>query len=221
MNRLRRSKMKLLPNLSALSYILRLNKHLKDCKTVLDIGCGELSPLSYLKIDQMTGVEKHVPSLKNAKKNQTHHVYISEDITNISRKFKKNQFDACVALDVIEHLPKKEGYRLIKDMEKIARKKIVLFTPNGFLNQPSNNNQYQEHLSGWTAQEMKDLGFQVTGVYGLKSLRGAKHELKYKPKIFWGLVSELTNIVYTSKHPAKAAAILCIKNLGKHDDITT
>lgn len=203
------------PNLPIMTYLNELKNILSDCKSVLDIGCGDISPLSYMDIDLVVGVDDHVPTLKIAEKRKTHHELIRCNVTELRKKFKANQFDACVGLDLIEHLPKKLGHQLIKDMEFIARKKIVFFTPNGFLPQFNEENKLQEHQSGWTAKEMQKLGFKVYGMFGHKALRGEYHGLKFSPKVVAGLVSELTHHVYTRNHPEHAAAILCVKTLKK------
>ena len=47
--------------------------------------------------------------------------------------FRPKSFDAVLALDVLKQLTKVDGLNLIKNMEKIAKRFIVPFTPNGFL----------------------------------------------------------------------------------------
>ena len=72
--------------------------------------------------------------------------------------FDSCSFDCVTALDVIEHIKKAEGLRLLEDMERIAKKRIVVFTPNGFLPQSvHNNNPLQIHKSGWKVKEMRNL----------------------------------------------------------------
>jgi len=74
----------------------------------------------------------------------------------IGRNFKENSFDCVLASDVIEHFSKEEGYKLIEMMEKIARRKVIIYTPNGFLKQGEyDNNPWQVHKSGWNVKEMK------------------------------------------------------------------
>ena len=119
-----------------------------------------------------------------------------------------------MALDLIEHLTKEDGLKLIRDMETIAAKKIVIFTPSGFLSQPSHDGDLQEHLSGWEPEEMRKLGFQVLGMQGPKFLRGEEHQHKYRPKQFWGIISALGHYFYTRRRPERAAAMLCVKTLG-------
>jgi hypothetical protein len=68
-------------------------------------------------------------------------------------------------------MDKRVGLKLIKQMKRVARQKILLFTPqgnsdNGYLrNEPhdawgiSGADEYQTHRSGWTLQELQKLGF--------------------------------------------------------------
>ena len=122
-------------------------------------------------------------------------------------------FDCVVALDLIEHLDKSDGFKLIKIMESIARKKVIIFTPNGFLKQePYDDNIWQEHKSGWEVDEMKDLGFQVYGQGGLKYLRGDQARIKYRPEFFWSRLSYISQKI-VEENPKYSFQLLCVKNL--------
>ena len=61
---------------------------------------------------------------------------------------------------------------------------------------------------------MTNYGYRVIGLLGPKSLRGEYHAIKRRPRIFWGIVSLLGHFLWTRNHPAKAAAILCVKEHG-------
>jgi hypothetical protein len=63
---------------------------------------------------------------------------------------------------------------------------------------------------------MRGHGYEVFGMLGPKSLRGEYHLLKRRPKVFWGIVSALDQVVRIHHRPEKAAAILCIKTLSMH-----
>lgn len=204
----------LFPQIPLMAYMRKLQSEIKDCETVLDLGCGDETPLQFMKIKYTVGMDIYDPYLKKSKKNKLHDEYFKGDILKATSLFKEKQFDVCVALGVIEHQTKKNGLKLIAIMEQLAKKKIIFSTPNGFIHQHNEENSYQNHLSGWTAQEMKKLGFQVTGFYGIKGMRGEGHQLKHRPKIVFGAISELTNILYTKSHPEWASELLCVKSLS-------
>jgi len=194
---------------------LALREALQGCERVLDIGCGVTPTMRQLGVTQSCGAEGYAPSFLEAKRQNTHDQLVQCDVRELSSHFQPGQFDACIALDVIEHLPKADGLKLIADMEKIASKRVVFFTPSGFLQQHhASNDDLQEHLSGWEATEMEKLGYCVTGQLGPKSLRGEYHALKHKPAVFWGLVSMAGQLARCKLHPAEAAAILCVKTLA-------
>src|SRR5260221_2682582 len=191
---------------------LALMDALRGCDNVLDVGCGYSMNMRWFKVKHSVGIEGHQPSCEKARQQNTHDELVNGDVCALDQYFQPGQFDACIALDVIEHLTKEGGIKLIEQMEQISRHKVIFLTPGGFLPQHSfDNNNLQEHLSGWDAAEMEQRGYQVIGLLGPKGLRGEQHVLKRSPKIFWGLVSMLGHILWTRKRPEKAAAILCIK----------
>jgi SAM-dependent methyltransferase len=193
---------------------LALREALADCESVLDIGCGASPTMRQLGISHVTGVEGYKPSVEQAKRLKTHDEIVETDVRELDRHFRPKQFDACVALDVIEHLAKPDGLKLMKDMERIAAKKIIFLTPCGFLPQRhAANDDLQEHLSGWEPAEMRSYGYDVVGLLGPKKLRGEYHVIKGRPRVFWGAISLFGHFLWTRNYPEKAAAILCVKEL--------
>ncbi len=201
------------PRLLQFSYLNTMRKQLEDCRTCLDIGCGGDSPVRHLKFEYAVGVDGHEPLLQQARTRRTHDEFVLCNATQLDRHFSPKQFDCCVALDLIEHLSKDDGMKLISDMQRIASKKVLLFTPNGFLPQQSHEGDLQEHRSGWTAEEMEALGFAVIGMHGWKVLRGEQHRHRLKPAWLSGILSALSQYLYTRRHPSQAAALLCVKSV--------
>jgi SAM-dependent methyltransferase len=202
-------------NPSLLMLVKELRSVLAGCQTVLDVGCGNFSPMRFLPGIHLVGVDGYARALEEAQKNGTHDEYVLGDVKRIGELFRNRQFDACVALDVIEHLSKEDGWKLSEAMERLGTRRVVIHTPNGFLPQQSHEGDLQEHLSGWTAQEMRGEGYQVFGMYGPKSLRGEYHHIKYQPRIFWLMVSFVVQFIYSRNHPDSAAAIFCVKKLAE------
>lgn len=186
-----------------------------DCSSLLDLGCGSNSPISRFssKIPYRVGVDIFDNSICLSKKNNIHNEYIKIDILDIENEFEEKSFDCVIAIDLIEHFSKEDGLNLLRIMEKISKKKVVISTPNGFVPQNEyDGNRYQVHLSGWSYEEMVKMGFRIIGIGGWKILRGERGGIIWRPKILWFLVSRLTHF-YTRNHPEHAFSILCIKNL--------
>jgi ubiquinone/menaquinone biosynthesis C-methylase UbiE len=84
-----------------------------------------------------------------------------------------NSVDIISIIDGIEHMPKAQGLKVIRQMKRVARKQILLFTPQGhgddgyLRNEPhdawgiSGADEHQTHKSGWTLEELQDLGFEL------------------------------------------------------------
>ena len=194
---------------------LGLREALLGCKSVLDVGSGVSHTLRQLGVERAVGAEGYLPSLEMAKSQNTHDEYVQCDVQKLADYFQPGQFDACVALDLIEHLDKKGGMKLIADMERIARRRVVFLTPSGFL--PQGNTEagdLQAHHSGWEPEEMEQLGYCVTGLLGPKKLRGSYHRLNRRPDAIWGMVSFAGQVLWSKRHPKNAAAILCVKKLA-------
>jgi len=200
---------------SQIAVKLALRKALEGCQSVLDVGCGAAPTMRQLGVPRSVGFEGYQPSIDLAKKLNTHDEMIKGDLRDLNAQFQPKQFDAVIAMDVIEHVVKEDGLQLMKDMERIATKRVVLFTPCGFLPQrQAANDDLQAHLSGWEPDEMRGYGYKVVGLLGPKSLRGEYHSIKGRPRVFWGMVSWLGHVFSTKNHPENAAAILCVKTLS-------
>jgi len=196
-----------------------LKRELEDCDSVLDLGCGPDSPIKYCGVKYSVGVDAFRPYIEESKKKKIHNKYILGDITKVD--FEPKSFDAVIMIDVLEHLEKEQGRKLLEKAEKWARKKIIINTPNGFIKQPSlDKNLYQEHKSGWSVSNLAKLGFKCRGLAGLKFLRKPKNEsdsmgedltvsLRFKPKIFWFFVATLSQI-FTYFIPQLAFELFCL-----------
>lgn len=188
---------------------------LDGCESILDVGCGADSPLRGLRPHaQMVGVDNHDESLRRSAEHQIHQRYVKANIEQLNDHFEAHSFDAVVALDVIEHLPKEKGDAFLASLERIARRRVIVFTPNGFLAQGEyDTNPWQVHLSGWKASEMKARGYDVIGLRGWKPLRGEYATIRYRPKFLWLFLSSLSQL-WVRTHPESAFQLLCVKNLS-------
>lgn len=174
-----------------------LKNDFSGCGSILDVGCGHSSPMGKIKGNFTSeGIDIHKKTLDISRKNRTHDSYKIGDIKNLSKLYKKKSFDACIAIDVIEHFSKKDAVKLIKDMEAIARKKVIILTPNGFYEQHDyDGNPHQVHKSGWEKSNLEKLGYKVYGMRGFKYLRNDHAGIRFKPWLFWGVCSFISEML--------------------------
>lgn len=200
---------KIFPNVSVL-----LRRELRGCKSFLDVGCGRNSPVWYFSKDfKSAGVDVCKESAEESREKGIHDEYFIMNARNLN--FKPHSYEVVLALDLIEHLTKKEGNKLLKDMERIAKNKVIVYTPNGFVKQEEyGGNRYQIHKSGWTVSEMRQRGYRVIGASGVKFLRNERVKIAYPPKYFWWFVSDITDF-FTYHFREYSCQLLCVKNVKK------
>jgi 2-polyprenyl-3-methyl-5-hydroxy-6-metoxy-1,4-benzoquinol methylase len=194
------------------SYTNSLKEELVGFKTILDIGCGASSPIcSCSKSCYSVGIDIFKPAILRSKKQGIHDDYVLADLNHSC--FKPASFETVLAVEVLEHLKKADGYRFLKTMKTLAEHAILIVTPNGFLSQEEyDKNPYQEHLSGWTSTELRMLGFHVNGINGLKFLREEKADFRFKPKVLFSHLSNMSQkLAY--HFPSLAFQLICVKKL--------
>ncbi len=136
---------------------------------VLDIGCGIMPqmyvrPLVHICCEPFA---QYVQHLGNKTKDALDRQYfvIKAGWREAVEKIPHRSVDSIFLIDVVEHLEKEEGLRLLKLTEVIARRQIVLFTPLGFMPQEHPNGKdawgleggaWQEHKSGWLPEDFDE-----------------------------------------------------------------
>ncbi len=135
-------------------------------ESCLDIGCG-IGPQTLQRPTRVHHLaEPHQPYLDRAipKRIMPGDIH-AVDWAGALALYKEDSIDTVFLLDVIEHLEKSEGERLLPLTLKIARKMIVIFTPFGFLPQHVEEGEpdgwgmvtggasLQEHRSGWLPED--------------------------------------------------------------------
>lgn len=135
------------------------------------------------------------------------------DVSNIGNIFTSNLFDAVIGLDIIEHLHRNDSEKLVYAMECIARKKVIIITPNGKTKGHKSDIPYMKHLCGWNRNEFYERGYCIFGIGGWKGLRNSREYLRgfssgcilnFQKKIF-----NLTQL-YVVSRPKLAFGMLCI-----------
>jgi len=180
-----------------------------SAKAILDIGCGDGETFNWLKKNDRllsfnktaaytVGLDIFMPWLKKAKTQYT-------DVVNGDARFlpfRDRSFDVCTAFEVIVHLTKLDAYKFLRELNRVAKRQVIITTPVMEIIQPPSEyleNVFQKHRSAWHPYEMKEQGFKVIGLRGMKKLFG---ETRQK------------GIDYAIKHPLLKPLLTIIKKLS-------
>lgn len=184
-------------------------------QSLLDVGCGSNSPIQRFskKILRCVGMDGFLPSIEKSKEKNIHHEYIHGELLASLAKIPNHSYDVVIAMDVIEHFDKSDGWKLWYELERIAKKRVIIFTPNGFLKQGEyDENPHQLHRSGWTTKEFTDRGYGVIGINGLKFLKGELAKPRIKPRWLGNRISDYSQF-FTYSRPVLAFQLMAYKNI--------
>jgi SAM-dependent methyltransferase len=135
----------------------------QDTRSCLDIGCGR-GAFSLFRHYETIGCDIYSPNLAIAKGKGFYADLVHCDVRCLP--FKPKSFDITICIEVIEHLDKKEGLELIKRMEEMARRQVIITTPWGYYPlDERHDNPYLNHISGWLPEDFERMGYRVYPFY--------------------------------------------------------
>lgn len=145
-----------------------LNSFIEDGDSVLDLMCGKGDSLCEVvgRVSFGIAVDIYKPYLDKIKWDKVTKEH--SDSLKFLKLQKDNSVDVIMCIDGIEHLEKDVGLELIQEMKRVAKKRIVIFTPDGLTeNHPHDawnikgGDEFQEHKSGWSMEDFTPLGFEL------------------------------------------------------------
>lgn len=74
----------------------------------------------------------------------------------------ESKYDLVMAIDILEHLEKNDGYRFIQLLKNVSSKCVLISTPKEFIEQHIDANPYENHRSHWSEDELKNSGLIMT-----------------------------------------------------------
>jgi ubiquinone/menaquinone biosynthesis C-methylase UbiE len=136
--------------------------------SLVDMGCGRGVIGALVRIyrnpKRLVGIDAFRPYLDFCSRHDFYDELYQYDLRQTPLPFSDKEFDVATCIEVIEHLPKNSGVRLLNELERIA-KKVVITTPNDFFPQKAlDNNPFQKHLSSWSVKDFTKRGYTVKGV---------------------------------------------------------
>ena len=174
------------------SIISSIDNLVKETDIVLDIGCG-IVPINYFrpKLHIMVEPWEEYANILSHRHGDDKSVFIIKlGALETLSVLQPNSVDSIFLLDVIEHLEKDVGLKIITEIERVARKQAVIFTPFGFMPQHVeagekdawglSGGEMQEHKSGWFPENFGlNWEFHVCESYHSKKIDGEALEKIY------------------------------------------
>lgn len=153
------------------TYPAEIKRLIPAGSNILDVGCGDGHLMAWINSRgeyKVVGVDINKKDLQVAKKRLTgNNKPVFEDLllVDLTKKMPfKKEFDVVLCSQVIEHLEKDTALGLIQKIEKLAKKRVIIATINGFF---QFNHRMPEkhdiHLSGWSKEEFVSRGYSVWG----------------------------------------------------------
>lgn len=161
---------------TATDFGLRQQKYadlVNNRKKVVELGCG-LSPFLFrINNDERWGLDFSFETIEQAEQMYPGVKYVIGDATKTP--FKKGEFDAVVAGEIIEHLERPSD--LIEEMERICKKGgiMVISTPILEFEDP-------EHLWQFDVDDFFNLDFNDVEIIESKKFPGRKYIFAWKIK---------------------------------------
>lgn len=115
----------------------------------------------------IVGCDGHLPNVEMARASgcyaECHHVRFPP------LNFADNSFDTVLLMEIVEHLVEDQALELIESAKRIARRKVLVSTPNYPCLRPGHEtitgyNELDAHLSYISRRQLRRLGFKVFGV---------------------------------------------------------
>jgi len=149
-----------------------IQNYIDPTDTVLDLGCGIMQATTDILGEPGNLCCKVILGVDVFQKYLDHIKYryptLLMDLKNTA-VFLDKSYDVVLCIDVLEHLEKMEAILLISEMERIARKLVIIYTPKDFVLNDDHvkeawgfvNNPFQIHKSNISQEEFLGMGFKV------------------------------------------------------------
>lgn len=137
----------------------------RDCHSVLDIGTGQMQSLTDIPCPVRLGLDAHRPYLEHRQVPDA--VPLNASALDLERLFVPGAVDLVQLMDVIEHFEQADADRVLDQARRVARRRVLLFTPRGEFPQEDfdhsglGGEELQRHRSTWEPEDLAARGFKV------------------------------------------------------------
>lgn len=150
------------PIVSTNSLVARASRY----RSVLDVGCGTGNLLIKITSPVKVGVDVCANALELARNRNRKAKFYEHDVAKLDELFYENEFECVCGMDILEHLERTQGEKLLDACERIADRCIMWFVPTGWCPYSRDqyhlgNKKYMTHRSTWDKEDLACRGYEV------------------------------------------------------------
>lgn len=136
-------------------------KMLSGKGSVFEAGCGDGIgvPILLQELDSYLGVDLEQVLIDDCRKQFPHNPYAKFECMDLTKESAGTTFDACVSLDVIEHIDPKDDMEFMESIHKHLKSNgvCILGTPNVTSDQYASEASKAGHINLKSCEELKKL----------------------------------------------------------------
>jgi len=175
-------------------------RRMRDAGVVLDIGCA-FRPQQF--VDAKTHIccepcDEYMERLMMETAADSKFVYLCADADRAAALLPSRSVDSIFMIDVLEHIERESGARVVEHFKTIARKQILIFTPLGFMDQTADSSgldpwgmggiEWQKHRSGWRPEDFPlDEGWTIIACRDFHHTDGYQRSMDRPVGAFWAI----------------------------------
>lgn len=178
-------------------------------KIVLDVGCGRGLNGSLIRATRdwsgstIIGMDINKDSLEFCDSFNIYDKLVTARLPKLP--FKDKSIDFLLCTEVIEHLKKKEGLALLKEVDRVCKGRAIVSTPNLFFDTMYGEKE-DNHKSIWKTGDFRRFGYSVYGLGIRTPLLLGDSILRIKQALYY-LFTPLSYFI-----PEIGGGLFCVKN---------
>jgi len=180
-------------------------------KVIVDCGCGKgimgylIRATRDLNESSLMGIDINAANLSFCQEHRVYDKLLKHSLPTLPLKDKSVDFLMCT--EVIEHLTKKEGLKLLSEIDRVCKGRVIVTTPNIFFKNPPGE-KGDVHRSTWSASDFSKYGYRVYGLGLRMPILVSDPFLKIKQALYYFF----TPVSYFI--PEIGGFLLCVKDHG-------
>lgn len=143
-----------------------IRRHIEPSHSILDLGCGIMQATDRIGPGHV-GVDAF-PAYLEKIKGAGPTILMDLKAIPIARPFLAKSYAYVLLFDVLEHLPVEWHIPIVEEAERIATRKVFVFSPEGDMKQEAwdawglGHNPLQAHISAVYSEDFRKRGYEVS-----------------------------------------------------------